>query len=159
MEDVSVLIDNYKFNFRVCCLIENKNRYLLEKSTECDFLNLPGGRVHAGESTLDAMKRELKEELHLENVEPKLLKVTEQFFAFDNKNYHEVDYVFYVKLKNDNPICKMEEIKNFDNENETMIWLNKKSLKNYKILPEFIYTLKNDKKISYLIFNKLNKQN
>ena len=86
MEDVSVLIDNYKFNFRVCCLIENKNRYLLEKSTECDFLNLPGGRVHAGESTLDAMKRELKEELHLENVEPKLLKVTEQFFAFDNKN-------------------------------------------------------------------------
>ena len=53
----------------------------------------------------------------------------------------------------------MEEIKNFDNENETMIWLNKKTLKNYKILPEFIYTLKNDKKISYLIFNKLNKQN
>lgn len=47
---------------------------------------MPGGRVHAGESTLNAIKRELIEELGLKDVTPKLIKVSEQFFVFDNKN-------------------------------------------------------------------------
>ncbi len=88
MKDVSVTIDDFKFNFRVCALIENNGRYLLERSEVTDFLNMPGGRVHAGESTLDAIKRELKEELGLVDVAPTLLKVAEQFFEFDNKKYH-----------------------------------------------------------------------
>ena len=157
MKDVSILIDDYKFNFRVCCLIENKNRYLLLKNNTVDFLNLPGGRVHAGENTLDAIKRELKEELNLVDVQPKLLKMSEQFFHFDNNNYHELVFVYYVKLKNDHPFCKMDNIPNLDNKNETMIWVNKNSLKNHKILPEFIYTLKKSKNITHLIFDKLKK--
>lgn len=157
MEDVSCLIDNYKFNFRVCCLIENRNRYLLEKSVATDFLNLPGGRVHAGENTLDAIKRELKEELNLDNIEPKLIKIAEQFFSFNDKNYHEIDFVYYIKLKNDNPFCKKDNILNLDNKEETMIWIDKKLLKKHKILPEFIYTLKKQRHISHLIFDKLHK--
>ena len=79
MSDVAVFVDGIKFNFRVSALIENKGRYLLEKSIKTDFLNMPGGRVHAGESTLDAIKRELEEELKLENVAPKLIKISEYF--------------------------------------------------------------------------------
>lgn len=157
MKDISVYIDENKFNFRVCCLIENKKRYLLEKSSTTDFLNLPGGRVHAGESTFDAIIRELKEELNLVDVKPKLLKISEQFFTFEDKNYHELDFVYYVKLKNNHQMSKLKETKNFDNSNETMLWVNKKDLKNYKILPEFIYTLKNSKHISHLIFDKIHK--
>ena len=73
MSDVAVFVDGIKFNFRVSALIKNKGRYLLEKSIKTDFLNMPGGRVLAGESTLDAIKRELEEELKLENVAPKLI--------------------------------------------------------------------------------------
>ena len=39
MSDVAVFVDGIKFNFRVSALIENKGRYLLEKSIRTDFLN------------------------------------------------------------------------------------------------------------------------
>ncbi len=155
MKDVSVYIDDYKFNFRVCALIENNGRYLLEQSKTTDFLNMPGGRVHAGESTFDAIKRELQEELNLTNVDLKLLKVAEQFFEFDNKKYHELDFVYYMYLPDEHKYCKRKLIHNKDNANETMIWVDKADLHSHKILPEFIYSITNDNKISHEIVNKL----
>lgn len=151
MSDVAVFVDGIKFNFRVSALIENKGRYLLEKSIKTDFLNMPGGRVHAGESTLDAIKRELKEELKLENVEPKLIKISEQFFVFDNTKYHELNFVYYVKLKKNNPLAQSDNIQNYDNQTQTMVWIKRKDLNKYKILPEFIYNIKKSKKISHLV--------
>ena len=63
MDDRNIAIVNgeNKFNFRVAVLIENKGRVLLETAGE--FWNMIGGRVQFGESSLDAAKRELKEEL------------------------------------------------------------------------------------------------
>lgn len=151
MSDVAVFVDGIKFNFRVSALIENKGRYLLEKSIKTDFLNMPGGRVHAGESTLDAIKRELKEELKLENVAPKPIKISEQFFVFDNTKYHELNFVYYVKLKNNNPLAQSDNIQNYDNQTQTMVWIKRKDLNKYKILPEFIYNIKKSRKISYLV--------
>lgn len=116
---------------------------------------MPGGRVHAGESTLDAIKRELVEELDLDGVSPILLKVSEQFFMFDDKKYHELNFVYYVNLEDDNKLSKSDNVKNLDNKNETMIWIDKNTLDKYKILPEFIYNIKDDKPISHLIFSKL----
>ena len=157
MSDVAVFVDGIKFNFRVSALIENKGRYLLEKSIKTDFLNMPGGRVLAGESTLDAIKRELEEELKLENVAPKLIKISEQFFAFDNTRYHELNFVYYVKLKNNNPLAQSDNIQNYDNQTQTMVWIKRKDLNKYKILPEFIYTIKKSRKISHLIKKEIEK--
>ncbi len=158
MKDVSVMIDDFKFNFRVGALIENKGRYLLEKNKNDDFYNMPGGRVHAGENTLNAIKRELKEELGLYVDNPKLIKVSEQFFVLANTKYHELNFVYYIKLKNSNQLTKKDNFINLDNQNETMVWIDKNSLNNYKILPEFIYTLKDEKNISHLIFDKINNE-
>ncbi len=55
MKDLAIKIDDYKFNFRVCALIENKGRYLLSKNKNDDFFNMPGGRVHVSENTHDAI--------------------------------------------------------------------------------------------------------
>ena len=50
-------------------LIKNNNKYLLEQATarSNNTLAIPGGHVLAGEDGLTGLKRELKEELNLEN--------------------------------------------------------------------------------------------
>ena len=51
-------------------LIKNNNKYLLDQATSRsnNTLAIPGGHVLAGEDGLTGLKRELKEELNLENV-------------------------------------------------------------------------------------------
>ena len=158
MKDLAIRIDDYKFNFRVCALIENKGRYLLSKNKNDDFFNMPGGRVHVSENTHDAIIRELKEELDVDfsNYNLHLLKVAEEFFSFSDTNYHEIDFVYYIKLKDGHKLCKQDEIQNKDNTDETCVWIKKKDLHNHKILPEFIYDIKGSKHISHLIFDKIN---
>ena len=51
-------------------LIKNNDKYLLEEATarSNNTLAIPGGHVLAGEDGLAGLKRELKEELNLENI-------------------------------------------------------------------------------------------
>ena len=51
-------------------IIKNNNKYLLEKATSRsnNTLAIPGGHILAGEDALTGLKRELKEELNLENI-------------------------------------------------------------------------------------------
>ncbi|MCK6624358.1 MAG: NUDIX domain-containing protein [Anaerolineae bacterium] len=67
MADISFDVGGCKFNYRVAAIIECHQRYLFTTAPGTDFWFLPGGRVKAGESSLEAIKRELQEELRLEN--------------------------------------------------------------------------------------------
>ena len=64
----------------VLCLITDGNRILLQNRIKHDWLGytLPGGHVEAGESFIDAVVREMKEETGLEIKNP-LLAGVKQF--------------------------------------------------------------------------------
>jgi len=47
-------------------ILENKNRLLLQLRLDMDQWGLPGGAVEIGETALEALKREVKEETSLE---------------------------------------------------------------------------------------------
>lgn len=51
-----------KFNFRVAAFIQNGEKFLLQKSDKDSFYGLIGGRVSFGETTFEAIKREVNEE-------------------------------------------------------------------------------------------------
>ena len=61
-----------------------------------DFWYVPGGRVEAGETAIDSLRRELVEELGIEAEIGRMLWIIENFFEFDGKSFHEVGLYFAV---------------------------------------------------------------
>ena len=71
----------------VLCLLQDGDRILLQNRVKNDWqgYTLPGGHVEPGESFVDAVIREMKEETGLTIIEPKLAGVKQ--FPIDNGRY------------------------------------------------------------------------
>ncbi len=71
----------------VLCLIEDGDRILLQNRVKKDWqgYTLPGGHVEQGESFVDAVVREMKEETGLDIVNPRLVGVKQ--FPTENGRY------------------------------------------------------------------------
>lgn len=99
MADISFQTGLYTFNFRVAALVEDRGRYLLTTTSEIDFWFLPGGRVKVGEPALEAMSRELQEELGITGQNSQLRWVVENFFTLGGERFHEIGFYFAVALE------------------------------------------------------------
>lgn len=71
----------------VLCLIQDGSRVLLQNRVKEDWkgYTLPGGHVEPGESFVDAVKREMKEETGLDIINPKLVGIKQ--FPIQNGRY------------------------------------------------------------------------
>lgn len=99
-----------RFNFRVAGVVLHNNKILLHKFDTDDFWALPGGRVELLESTQDTLIREMEEELNEKVSVEKLLWVVENFFAHDNKNYHELAFYYMMSFSQDCPLLNYEDV-------------------------------------------------
>ena len=90
--------DGNRFNFRVAGLALSDGKVLVHREVGEPFWTLPGGRVEMGETTIAALVREIREELTTEAQVERLLWVVENFFRFDEKNYHEIGAYYLIKL-------------------------------------------------------------
>ena len=71
----------------VLCLIQDGNRILLQNRVKKDWqgYTLPGGHVEPGESFVDAVIREMKEETGLDILNPRLVGIKQ--FPIDDGRY------------------------------------------------------------------------
>ena len=71
----------------VLCLIQDGNRILLQNRVKKDWqgYTLPGGHVEPGESFVDAVIREMKEETGLDILKPRLVGIKQ--FPIDARRY------------------------------------------------------------------------
>lgn len=71
----------------VLCLIQDGNRILLQNRVKKDWqgYTLPGGHVESGESFVDAVIREMKEETGLDILKPRLVGIKQ--FPIEDGRY------------------------------------------------------------------------
>jgi len=87
------------FNFRVAGIAIHGDRVLLHKAEKDNFWSFPGGRVEMGEDSAHSLVREMKEELN-EDVEiVRLLWIVENFFVYNQKNYHEICFYYLMQFR------------------------------------------------------------
>ena len=118
-------------------LIKNNDKYLLEQATarSNNTLAIPGGHVLAREDGLTGLKRELKEELNLEDIKVKHL---------DTTIYPYNSYIFNIYLIEDE--IDIDSIEFDTNEVVNINWYSKEEIinkiKDEKINKGYAYILK-----------------
>lgn len=104
------------YTVRVYAVIVNRRGEVLltrESHLGMEFTKFPGGGMEWGEGALDTIKRELKEELHLENIELEHFYTTDFFVpSFFDSSTQVISIYYKTKeptLKDLVKLCKEDE--------------------------------------------------
>jgi len=156
MKDVSVMFDDIKFNYRVGLIIEKNDQIIIESSRVIEFSLIPGGRVKTLESTSQAIKREIKEEMGIDIDESEIVGkgLIQSFFKLDNKRYHELFFIYKLTLSNDD--TRFDNVSdNLDSETNYYQWINKNTLEENNVLPNALKDIIDSNEFKTIIINEL----
>lgn len=87
--DLSTIINNVRLNIRVAILIETPNGYIFEKDPT-GFYFLVGGRIKTNETSIDAARREVKEELNYDISDLEYVATIENFLTYKQVEFQEI---------------------------------------------------------------------
>ena len=151
--DIKILGNDLKFKYRVSAIFIRDNKLLVNKYDENSYC-LPGGYVEIGETSMEAMLRELKEELNLDFDIINFAGVMENFFTnLKGQKTHGLDFYYYVKLKNDNDFQLIDynriEIDKGNIVQHQFSWIELDKLMSSKILPLEIIKIIKESEISF----------
>ena len=150
--DLSLMVGNVKFNYRAGLLITKNNKVLVECNPDYDFVTIPGGRVKTKESSLDALIRELEEKMHItiSKEEVRFKSVIENFFELDNKDYHELFFLYKLNVE-DKDDRFMEDMINYDSEKSYYKWVDRDKLDEVNLLPKPIRNISTNDEFESII--------
>ena len=156
MKDISIMIEDVKFNYRAGLIIEKEEQVLVEFNPEIDFVTLPGGRVKTLESSFEALKREINEEMgiNINKEEVSLKSLIENFFEMNNKKYHELYLLYRLEVKSNDKRFK-DGMKNLDSKASYYKWVDKDKLAEVNLLPTVLRDTVKNNKFEAIIFNDL----
>lgn len=128
--------DSYgSFKDRFNGILIYNNKILLVKMHSNSFYCLPGGHVKLGESSEEAIIREMKEETGYNVNVNKLVAITENFFTRkDGKKIHELGFYYLVDIYNQE-IKEINSKKEEDNITLEFKWLDINKLGDIEFKP------------------------
>lgn len=132
MKDITVDIDGYRVSLRVGAIVLRGDDVLVCRIREKDWWFLPGGRIKTNESSVMAVKRELREEIgeSLQTVRPALC--SENFYELDGQHFHEICMYYEVQWQPD------RVLKQQTGAQEVFDWIARKDVSKINLKPDFI---------------------
>ncbi len=111
-------------------VIQNDNKVLLCHFPRSDkkYFFFPGGGVEFGEGAEEGLRREMREELGVNVLEPTFIGAVENVFPQDGKPCHELNVVFSSQIDNLQAVSQEEHI--------GFIWMPIEDLEKENVLPQ-----------------------
>ena len=134
----------HQFNFRVAGILCHRNRVLIHRAVAEDFWTLPGGRVEAGETSTASLAREFREELSIDVQVESLAAVVENFFNYQNRDYHELCLVFRLSANETGQLHHHAHEFVGNEPGFEFAWADLNRLDEWRLLPECLPALLND---------------
>ena len=99
--DVKFKEKEYSFHYRVVGVIVKDDKYLVQNIGGKDYYVLPGGHVRIGESSDDALIREVREELEIDILKKdfRLFCYHENIYEKNNRVEHWIEQYYIVNAK------------------------------------------------------------
>ncbi|MDM5155342.1 NUDIX domain-containing protein [Bacillus sp. DX1.1] len=130
-------------NIRTSGVLIHNEHVLLHKMD--DFWILPGGAVEFNgvdfETTMEALKREYKEELDVEINIIKLLWIAENFFEYENKKEQGIEFYYLIEVLTDTSIYEQRSFEGYEHESNSVLkfrWFKIEEIDSITILPMFL---------------------
>lgn len=128
----------------VQAIVKNKDKILIYKGKDTangkNFYRCLGGGIEFGETSTQALKREMKEELDSEISGIKFLGLCENIFNYRNEQYHEIVFIYECRLKK-KELYKKEKIIYKGRRHTTATWEKIDFLKKQNLVPAGIKKL------------------
>ena len=126
--------ENPSFSLRAAAIIIKDGCILLCKNDSHTCFYLPGGGIEKGESSSDAVVRELYEETGVHLDIDRLIYIQERFYTTQNTPQHEITFIY---LMNENAFS-IPHGSNTDRPDEHLKWVSLDKLHEISIVPPFI---------------------
>ncbi len=132
MTDISFDLDGFTVHLRAGAIVTRGDDVVVCRLRTENWWYLPGGRIKTNESSVDALARELREEIgeFFRIVRPIVL--AENFFTLHAVSFHEICIFYAVEWLDGNQLSES------DSRDEVVVWVPKTSLPALDLRPTFI---------------------
>jgi ADP-ribose pyrophosphatase YjhB (NUDIX family) len=141
MNDIRVQIGKGNERFLMCVrgIALDNGRVLLFNVIGWDWWALPGGGVEIQETSKDALRREMQEEISTDVSVSRLVWVVENFFKENNWSYHEIGMYYLMDLPREaNIINSVEYISKDGPVALRFRWFPQSELEDVNLRPTFL---------------------
>lgn len=132
--DFRTVIGNQAFGVRATGLIVKNEKLFLIRVPEGNYYTL-GGAIQLGETTKEAVQREMQGELGIDVEVGPLAFIVENQFSLQEKSYHQIEFLYLVTPLSE-PVTYLEE----GNSIRKCEWVTFANLEKLDLNPAFLKT-------------------
>lgn len=130
--------DKYTCALRTAGVLIKDNMILVQKDKNSNEYALPGGHIKIGETSENALVREIMEEIGVRIKCTRLLWSEECFWEWNGKQAHTICFYYRIEFCDKSDISENGFVPQKDNCNVVIGWLPVGELRNVNIYPEFL---------------------